>query len=86
MAPNRVVVCPLYVDTSEYLFGIPTKKAFAINDIPHGITEHEFPRHLKPASAKKSVSEWEAESLLGYLSHLVEKAAALHDSDVKQKS
>ena len=63
LAPNAIDDCPLHVDPGHFVFGVPTKKAFATQGPPQGGPTLELPDELKPLAALTRLSPKAARTL-----------------------
>lgn len=50
---NHIEDCELYVDTSQYVFGIPTENAFAIECTPKGQRTYDVPKYMMQLATKQ---------------------------------
>jgi len=77
LAPNKVMTCDLYVDKSEYTFGIPSDNAFACMKIPQGRLQFAVKdRELATLLTKKRWTQAEAAAVDARLRDMVRRGQA----------
>src|SRR5262249_8870925 len=56
MAPNTIDECVLHIDGREFVAGLITEKAIALNRLPTGAKQFPIPDTLKPIASRARLS------------------------------
>jgi hypothetical protein len=79
LPPNKQVDCVMQADLSEFTFGLPSERAFAILRIPDGQKQFAVPEPLRTAAGAPRVTAETARALDGGLRQLLREAQTTPD-------